>query len=306
VSSSDREHVQTVRNAWINHVRDEALRMHRPEVSKAAHIGMLIATYADADGSNAFPAGKTLAAIAGCTEETVTRCVKLLVAVGLLDRKRRPNKSAMYQLRIPLQRPHWEAHLHLYTDTRQARRKREAKQREVLDLIKEKHPELLRDDPRNPFYDGDRNPLQNGDQEARNPFPVGVPETVPAGGSETSGTRSRTGTATVPERVPETVPAGGDQYQPPYGRDPHTDHDADQYPTQPPVRAGAREAKNDHPLPPATTETGSPPSAPDGHAFTRCAVCQERMVPRPGRTTHAHCASAKPEPNARDSPTPAA
>lgn len=217
------ERVQTVRNAWINCVRDEALRMRRPEVSKAVGVGVWIATYADADGSKTFPSTATLAAIAGCSEETVTRCVRLLIAVGLLERKRRPNKTALYQLLVPLQRPDWDTHLYLYTETRQAKRKRKIKEQEAAELVAEREG---------------RNPTQNG---FRNPFPPGVPEPVPAGGSEEFGTRSGTGAVPVPRRVPEPVPAGGVHVPfPTSGRDPESDHDMADHSPQPQQRAGAR------------------------------------------------------------------
>lgn len=267
MSSSDR--VQTVRNAWINRVRDEALRMRRPEVSKCFHIGMVIATYTDADGTNAFPSGATIAAIAGCTDETVTRCVKVLVAVGLLERKRRPNKSAVYELRIPLERPDWQAHLHLYTETRQARAKRAAKARELAEILEA------------------RNASQDG---IRKPFPAGVPETVPDGGSEEPGNRSRTVPETVPGRVPEPVPSGGDQYLPTFGRDPETDHTPPRLSPQPQVDAGARSENDPSPVQP-TAARDSPEPEPD---FARCTTCDKPMIPdprRPSRTTHARCTS---------------
>lgn len=258
--STDR--VQTVRNAWINRVRDEALRMHRPEVSKIFHIGMVIATYADADGSNAFPSTATIAAVAGCTEETVTRCVKVLIAVGLLERKRRPNKSAMYQLLIPLGRPDWLAHLHLYTDTRQARRKKAEKEKEMAELLA-----AADETSRKPFQDG-----------IRNPFPTGVPEPVPAGGSEEPGTRSGTVSGPVLERVPEPVPAGGYQYPPTSGRDPQPDHDVPELEPQPPVRAGAQGDNEDH-------QSQPPVEHP---AFTRCSGCGLPLL-RTNRTTCTGC-----------------
>lgn len=201
MASTSTDRVQTVRNAWINRLRDEVLRTGRAEVAKCARVGVWIATYADADGSSAFPSNETLAALAGCTDETVTRAVKVLVAVGLLVRRRRPNKSSVFQLMLPPGHLAWDAHLHLYTDTRQARRKKAQKAKD---------------------FEEQRNPSQNG---SRNPSFTGVPEPVPAGDSAESGNRSGTGTDTVPQRVPEPVPAGGDHYPPTYGRDPDTHHD---------------------------------------------------------------------------------
>ncbi|MEV6790875.1 helix-turn-helix domain-containing protein [Streptomyces sp. NPDC051320] len=194
---------QSPQNAWVNRVRDEALRMRHPAVSKCFTVGMVIATYTDEDGSNAWPSLETISAIAGCSDETVTRCVKLLVAVGLLARKRRPNTSALYQLLIPLERPNWEEHLHLYTKTRQARAKREKKAREIAEML------------------AARTPTQDG---SRKPFPTEVPGTVPAGCSEPPGDRRRTVPDTDAGRVPETVPAGGDQPNHLYEADQPPDH----------------------------------------------------------------------------------
>lgn len=120
MSTDDR--VQSVRNAWTNALRAEVLRVGRriPEVSRVVTVGMWIATYADADGSNAFPGRDTLAALCGGTEETVTNAVKVLMGVGVLARKRRPNASSMYQLLMPLGGGlDWAAHIHHMTETRQ-------------------------------------------------------------------------------------------------------------------------------------------------------------------------------------------
>jgi hypothetical protein len=127
--SSSEDRVQSVRNAWINSLRAEVLRVGRaiPEVARVVSVGMWIATYADADGSNAFPARDTLATLTGCSQETVTRAVRVLMGVGVLARKRRPNASAVYQLLMPLGGGlDWAAHIHHMTDTRQ----RAARQRE--------------------------------------------------------------------------------------------------------------------------------------------------------------------------------
>jgi hypothetical protein len=181
--------------------------MRRAEVSRCVHVGILIGTYADADGTNAFPSNRTLAQIAGCTEETVTRCVKVLTAVGLLQRKRRPNKSSVYLLIVPMGKPvPWEEHLHLYTDTRQARRKKALKEGALSGATAGGAQGA----------EESGNPVRNG---FRKPFQDGVPEPVPAGGSENSGNRSGTGGKPVLERGPEPVPAGAYQYL--Y---PETDH----------------------------------------------------------------------------------
>ncbi|MET7746787.1 helix-turn-helix domain-containing protein [Streptomyces sp. NPDC005385] len=203
MSSSER--VQAPRTAWMNAMRAEALRMNRPEVSKIVHIGWVIASYADSDGTNACPKTETIAAIVGSSDETVSRAKKVLKALGVLVEKRRPNTNSEYRLQPVLgdSRLDWDAHLHLYTDTPQARHKRKKKEREIAEHLARREQELA------------RTPSQNG---VRNPFPQGVPdgpEPVPAGGSETpsqeSGTRRGTGSEPVAERGPEPVPAGGEQ-----------------------------------------------------------------------------------------------
>jgi hypothetical protein len=119
--SSD-DGVQWVSTAWINTLRDEALRLGRsmPEVARVVTVGVWIATFADKDGTNAFPSRQTIATLASCSQETVTRAVKVLMGVGVLTRKRRPNTSAIYELLMPLggELP-WATHIHHMTETRQ-------------------------------------------------------------------------------------------------------------------------------------------------------------------------------------------
>jgi hypothetical protein len=274
LSSSDR--VQTVRNAWINRVRDEALRMRRPEVSKAFHVGMLIATYADADGGNAFPSRTTLAGIAGCTEETVTRCVKLLVAVGLLEHRRRPNKPAVYQLLIPLERPDWDAHMHVWGESRQAKARRLAKEKEIAELLAVK--------VRTASGDVVREASGDAQQTGSESVPGGVSGQRPRTPSEEPGKRPRTPPDSVLGRLPESVPGGGDQYLPTSGRNPQRDHETADHSRQPQTPAGAREKNHQSPA----QETPPPLD------FTRCTRCGDPMVPRPGRTTHTHCTTPAP------------
>lgn len=125
------EGVQWVSTAWINAMRDEVLRVGRdlPEVARVVGIGVWIATFAEKDGSNAFPSRETLATLAACSQETVTRAVKVLIGVGVLARRRRPNTSAMYQLLIPLGSKGlpWDKHIHHMTVTRQRKAHAKAK-----------------------------------------------------------------------------------------------------------------------------------------------------------------------------------
>ncbi|MFF8566309.1 helix-turn-helix domain-containing protein [Streptomyces albidoflavus] len=251
VRNSATDHPQSPRNAWINALRNEALRVGRTEVSRCVHIGLLIATYADGDGGNAFPSARTLATVAGCSEETVGRCVKVLMAVGVLRRRRRPNRASVYQLVVPVARPDWESHLHLYTDTRQARRRAAAKERACAAEFGARPPAAG-----SPSPDG-----------VRTPFPPVGPDTVPAGDSAPPGTRSGTPPAPVAERVSDTVPAGGDHYPPTCGGYPHPDHTPAPRSPQPPVGAATS-------APLARCETCPTPLLRPGR--TRCHGCEHR------------------------------
>ena len=223
MSTDDR--VQSVRNAWTNALRAEVLRVGRriPEVARVVTVGMWIATYADADGSNAFPARDTLATLAGCSQETVTRAVKVLMGVGVLTRKRRPNTSAMYQLLMQLGGGlDWETHIHHMTDTRQ--RKAYAK----------KKADQLAEATRTASTDAVENPSDS--VRGR------VPDSVRAGGSELTNpdpdsVHGRPRTASVDAFRTASV-AGAYQYIPTSGRDPIPDHNLAGLSPQPQPRTG--------------------------------------------------------------------
>lgn len=233
--STDNERVQSVRNAWINRMRKEALDQKRAEVSACIQIGVWIATYADADGSNAFPSAETLADIVHSTDETVGRAIKVLIAVGLIQRKRRPNLSSMYQLVTPVGPVNWDEHLHLYTDTRQKRRKAEQKKKAIAELLAKQEEK-----GRTTFHTGVRTAVRNGEEKGSDTVVDRSPDTVSAGVSRESGHRSGTGTDTVLERISYTVPAGGDQYLPTSGRDPLPGPRHVEPVPRPTVRVGAR------------------------------------------------------------------
>jgi hypothetical protein len=123
----------TPQRAWINLLRAEVLRVDELEqqggfpwravdVARVASVGVWIATYADADGTNAWPGRDALAALGGMSRDTVTRCTRVLEAVGLLAVKRRPNRSSEYTLLYPA--PgfvlDWQTHMGLMTSRQQA------------------------------------------------------------------------------------------------------------------------------------------------------------------------------------------
>jgi DNA-binding transcriptional regulator YhcF (GntR family) len=265
------ERVQSVRNAWINALRDETLRVHNREQARVAHVGQMIATYADADGGNAWPSRETLAVLCGCTTETVTRAVAVLTAVKLLTRKRRPNTPTAYQLLIPTQRPDWDAHMHLYTDTRQKRDYAKKKAREMEEHLARATFSDVPDSVHGRYPDSVRG---------------GLPDSVHSG---VSGQRPRTPSAdsdsvhgrprTASTDAIRTASTAGGTSTPTSGRDPYRDQNLPQLSQQPQVRAGARSENDQAAADPPQTQIN----------FILCAICDEPMVPRPGRTAHRHC-----------------
>ncbi|MEV7394911.1 helix-turn-helix domain-containing protein [Streptomyces sp. NPDC091215] len=234
--SDDR--VQSVRNAWTNALRAEVLRVGRriPEVATVATVGMWIATYADADGSNAFPGRDTLATLAGCSQETVTRAVKVLMGVGVLERRRRPNASSMYQLCIPVGSKglDWETHIHHMTETRQrkahAKKKAEEARKASTDAV-----------------ENQSGPVGNPSDSVRGR----VPDSVRVGGSgqrpwtpsaNPDSVHGRPRTASVDAFRTASMDAPTSSF-PTSGRDPIPDHTLAGLSPQPPKRA--REAVKD-------------------------------------------------------------
>ncbi|MEU0522736.1 helix-turn-helix domain-containing protein [Streptomyces niveus] len=240
MSSSESDRVQSVRNAWTNMLRAEVLRhADIADLPRVAAVGVWLATFADADGSNAFPSRETLARLAGCSQETVTKAVSVLLHVGLLARRRRPNASAVYQLLTPMERPDWGPHMHLITDTRQRRAHAAKKQRDA--------------EARTASTDA-----------VRTATVAGVPDSVRGGGSELpeeapESVRGRPRTAST-DAVRTASVAGVYQYPSTYGRDPLPDEDVAGLSPQPQA-AGAREDEGTIPPPsqPDTTEQDAPP-----------------------------------------------
>ncbi|MFJ2733709.1 helix-turn-helix domain-containing protein [Streptomyces sp. NPDC087317] len=267
MSNDDR--VQSVRNAWINALRAEVLRVGRaiPEVARVVTVGMWIATYADADGSNAFPGRDTLATLSGCSQETVTRSVKVLMGVGVLQRRRRPNASAMYQLLMPLGGGlNWQAHIHHMTDTRQRKAYARKKAEEIAEVTRKASVDAV-----------------------RTASTDGVPDSVRVGGSglledTPDSVHGRPRKASV-DAVRTASVAGVYQYSPTSGRDPLPDHTMADHPPQPQQRAGEA-AKGDSSRGEGPQGTPAPQAAEPGEqpapAFGRCRECQIPLI-RPAR-----------------------
>lgn len=261
--------MQSVRNAWINALRAEVLRVGRsiPEVARVVTVGMWIATYADADGSNAFPGRDTLATLSGCSQETVTRSVRVLMGVGVLTRKRRPNASAMYQLLMPLGGGlDWASHIHHVTDTRQRKAYAKKKAAEIEEATRTASTDAV-----------------------RTASTDGVPDSVRGGGSEPpsvdpDSVHGRPRKASV-DAVRTASVAGPYQYRPTYGRDPLPDHMMADHSPQPQVRA--REAAEDDSSrgegQRATAPAAAPPSGEQPTpGLSRCRECDIPLL-RPGR-----------------------
>ncbi|MFF8953859.1 helix-turn-helix domain-containing protein [Streptomyces sp. NPDC014940] len=279
MSTDDR--VQSVRNAWTNALRAEVLRVGRriPEVARVVTVGMWIATYADADGSNSFPGRDTLATLCGCSQETVTRSVKVLMGVGVLTRKRRPNASSVYQLLIPKAGGlDWAAHIHHLTETRQRKAYAKKKAAETADAIAAVEAEMARkasvdavDNSRTASTDAVENPSDSDDGRG--------PDSVRSGGSEPSSddpdsVRGRPRTASMDAFRTASV-AGVYQYPPTYGRDPLPDHTLAGLEPQPQQRAGeaAKDESSTGEQPPAKPRDAALAAVQARAPLARCTEC---------------------------------
>ncbi|WP_327123732.1 hypothetical protein [Streptomyces sp. NBC_01727] len=267
---STTEHKQAFRTAWINAMRAEVLRVGKriPEVARIANVGVWIATYTDADGSNAFPGRETLAVLAGCSPETVTRAVKVMAGVGALARKRRPNSSSMYQLLPTVLLPGglpWEEHLHHYTDTRQRKAHARKKAEDAAKVARNASTDAVREEA----------PVEADGVHGR------VPDSVHGGGSEASAEDSdsvhgRPRTASV-DAFRTASMAGVYKVPPTSGRDPRTDKELVGLSPQLQQRAGVR---GDGDFRRQQDEAGAAahPGAEDEIVARRCACGQGHIV----------------------------
>jgi hypothetical protein len=172
--------------------------------------------------------------------------VKVLMGVGVLTRKRRPNASAMYQLLIPAGSKGlpWDTHIHHLTDTRQRRAHAKAKAERIAEAT------------RTASVDAVENPGEDQPDSVRGR----VPDSVRSGGSEPpdanpDSVRGRPRTASV-DAFRTASAAGVYQYIPTSGRDPLPDHTLAGLSPQPQPRAG--EAGQDE----SSTGEGKPAAKP--------------------------------------------
>ncbi|MGW3735195.1 hypothetical protein [Streptomyces sp. NPDC005148] len=272
---------QAPRTAWINAMRDEVLRVGKriPEVARVVHVGFWIASYADADGSNAFPGRDTLACLAGCSEETVTRAVKVLMGVGALARKRRPNASSMYQLvplaLLPGALP-WEEHLHHYTDTRQRKAHAQKKAQAAEAVSRKASMDAVRVE-------------EPGDSDSVHGC---VPDSVHGGGSEApaddpDSVHGRPRTAST-DAFRTASMAGVYKVPPTSGRDPRTDKELVGLSPQVQQRAGVR---GEDEFPQRHDERGiaARPDGEDAPVGARRCPCGEGRIVRPDREVCGGC-----------------
>lgn len=267
---STTENKQAFRTAWINAMRKELLRVGKriPEVARVVHVGVWIATYADADGSNAFPGRDTLAVLAGCSEETVTRCVKVLVGVGALARKRRPNASSMYLLLPTVLLPgglSWEEHMHHYTNTRQRAAHAKKKAEDAAKVVRTASMDVVREE---------------GGGKPDSVHGCG-PDSVHGGGSasaaqEPEGVHGRPRTTSM-DAFRTASMAGVYKIPPTSGRDPRTDKDRVADSPQPQERAGGR-GEDDSLQQPGVTGTAARPEVLEAEFAVRACRCGSRIV----------------------------
>lgn len=281
-------HGQAPRTAWINAMRSEVLRIGKriPEVARVVQVGVWIATYADADGSNSFPGRDTLACLAGCSEETVTRAVRVLMGVGALARKRRPNASSMYQLLpiafLPGGLP-WEQHIHHYTETRQRKAHAKKKAEAAAEVTRKASMDAVQKEA-DSVHGSVPDSVHGGGSEATDEDPDSVHGRPRAASTDAFRTASTAGAYKVP---------------PTSGRDQRTDKEPVGPSPQPQKRAGAGAgARGEGDFPQQRHEGGAAAlseSSEDADAFRSCA-CGQRIV-RPDRDQCGGCLRKSQEAN---------
>ena len=83
---------------WLRDVSEAAL-----ELNSARGCLMALACFANADGTNAYPAQTTIAAVAGLSVRDVQRKMKRLEKLGLIERtKAEPGRAIVYRINLPL------------------------------------------------------------------------------------------------------------------------------------------------------------------------------------------------------------
>lgn len=182
------------------HFTQECVKKRRPANERQAYAdvftaGMWLSTYANFDGSDAFPSQETLAMLTGMSKERLRQCLKVLALTGALRTKRRPNSNSGYMLQpligpvgsIPVER-----HIRLVLETRSKKRHTKDKAQRI------DGPGADGVHARSPDEEGGHRARTTSGQHARL-------------ASEMPGQRARTPPDSVHARDPDSVRAGGVQ-----------------------------------------------------------------------------------------------
>jgi hypothetical protein len=124
---------QSPASQWVQSLRASVIKRKDRHLARVAHVGFVMATYANADGTSIRVGQPTLATLTGMSVETVSRAQQVMVGVQILRAKRRPNKTTEYILSFPSEPPDWDGWLPIFTATRQkeAHRKKKAAELEA-------------------------------------------------------------------------------------------------------------------------------------------------------------------------------
>ncbi|MFP3990678.1 hypothetical protein U9R90_25075 [Streptomyces sp. E11-3] len=217
-----------------------------------------------------------IAKAAGADEKDARDRMEAAIVAGVVVVKgeRRRGKSTLYSLAVsPC--PNWAAAVAFLDDVKQ---KREAAKQKRAD--RKAAPWDVEDGEK--F--GGRSP-ELADSEFGGP----TPELTGGTAEEVRGTDPRLSSG---DRPPN---GSGDRPPNNPGSTQEISQEVAEVGSQPQVGGAPELPKIDSPqeqphTPPADTEPAPADAEPPPLAdFTRCAHCHERMIPRPGRTTHAHC-----------------
>lgn len=237
--------VQSVQSAWVLRLRREALRhAGDPDMPRVLFVGLLLASFTDADGGNCWVSPETVSSGTGYSVDQVRRCIAALAGVGLLQRTRRQGKPSLLQLLLPAGAGDldWGPHLAVFVEARQASARRRAKS------AKRTAP-----DREHPSRRGIQNTHRDGAAEPRTPIASGNSEHPSRRGiqpaAQDQNTHRDAPTTPIATGIQNTHRVGGVPSTPTYGRDPDRDQDVSGPVPQPQV--GARAAPSHDEPPPA-------------------------------------------------------
>jgi hypothetical protein len=212
-------------------------------MARVLFVGLLIASYTDAEGGNAWPSPATLAAATGYSVDQVRRCIAALVGVGLLVRTRRQGRPSLLQLLLPATAGDldWRPHLTAFAEARQASARRRARSAERTAQTADHPSRRGHENTRRVGPTETRTPVASGNSER--PSRRGIQQ-----GPQDQNTHRDAPTTPIATGIENAHRVGGVPSTPTYGRDPDRDQDVSGPVPQPQV--GAREAPaHDEPPP---------------------------------------------------------